>query len=287
MSNSHLVKKQRAKQKDDEFYTRREDIDKELPLYTKHFKGKVVYCNCDLWYKSHFVRYFNENFKKLKLKRLIVTNYVDQLAAGETEPARHYMYDGTRNSPHSSKSGMAFAMKGDGDFRSPECIELLKQADIVVTNPPFSLLREFIKLLYKHEKKFLSLAPVASLTYNDISPKLISKEIFVGKNSFKGFENERKGVYSLWLTNLQEIEKPLLIGTKKYNKKEYPKYDNFDAINVNKMTDVPCDYYEFMGVPITALQNYDLSNFEVKKMIRPIMDGKEIFRRILIKRSKK
>ena len=288
--NAVLTEAKRAKK--DDFYTQRVDIENELRHYRAHFAGKVVLCNCDDPRKSEFFRYFSENFEMLKLKRLIATCYksqdVDLFSQKDCERAIKQVYEGDRNGNmivDDDEVGV-FELKGDGDFRSPECVELLKQADIVVTNPPFSLFREFVALLVKHGKKFLIIGNVNSLICREIFPLVINGQIWLGASIHSGDrkfgvpddyplnatgcgidENGQrfirvKGVR--WFTNLdypQRHEKLPLY--KKYTPEEYPKYDNYDAINVDKTSDIPEDYDGVMGVPVTFMDKYNPEQFEI------------------------
>jgi hypothetical protein len=265
--------------KNNEFYTRLEDIEKELKHYEEHFRGKVVYCNCDDPAWSNFPRYFKDNFDGLGIKKLL-TSY----------------YDPTT---------------GSGDFRSQECVDLLKQADIVVTNPPFSLFREYIAQLVEHEKKFLVVGNMNAITYKEVFPLIKDNKMWLGITAPKVFVQpdgeEKKFGNICWFTNLthrkRNEELPLY---RKYNKKDYPKYDNYDAINVNKTKEIPEDYDGVMGVPISWLDKYNPEQFEIMCIDREIsygvlpelknkkskgpfgrgyIGGKEIYARILIRRK--
>ncbi len=288
--NAALTAAKRAKK--DEFYTQRVDIENELKHYRAHFAGKVVLCNCDDPRKSEFFRYFSENFEMLKLKRLIATCYksqdVDLFSQKDCERAIKQVYEGDKNGNmivDDDEVGV-FELKGDGDFRSHECVELMKKADIIVTNPPFSLFREFVALLVKHGKKFLIIGNVNSLICREIFPLVINGQIWLGASIHSGDrkfgvpddyplnatgcgidENGQrfirvKGVR--WFTNLdypQRHEKLPLY--KKYTPEEYPKYDNYDAINVDKTSDIPEDYDGVMGVPVTFMDKYNPEQFEI------------------------
>lgn len=292
---SELVKKssnknlQTAKSsKKDEFYTQLTDIEKELKHYKTHFKDKVVYCNCDDPRVSNFFHYFSYNFEKLGLKKLIATCYknqnMDLFSMNDSEQAIYLEYSGDKNGnnlPDPDEIGVN-ALKGDGDFRSAECIELLKQADIVVTNPPFSLFREYISQLIEYDKKFVIVGHQNAVKYKEIFPLIRDNKIWLGFG-FKGgaahFINEHYEDYAAandrkegmirvsgvhWFTNL-DINKRHedLILYKKYTAQDYPKYENLDAINVDVTKDIPVDYDGMMGVPITFMDKYNPSQFEI------------------------
>lgn len=315
---------QKAKnEKNDEFYTVLSDIERELRHYKRHFKGKVVFCNCDDPRISNFFHYFSYNFEQLGLKKLITTCYksqnADLFSTHVSEKAIYLEYTGDKNKnnvPDPEEIGIKH-LKGDGDFRSKECIELLKKSDIVVTNPPFSLFREYIQQLVEYKKKFLIVGTWNAISYKEIFKLIMENKLWIGINSnrnFSGFivpehyplhgtearvDSEGKRIISTnntcWFTNL-DIEKrhEELILYKTYNKKEYPNYDNFDAINVNATKDIPCDYSGIMGVPITFLDKYNPDQFEIIGIDRytegnktpgkrMTIKGKEIYARILIK----
>ena len=285
-SNKNLHKAKDSKK--DEFYTRLKDIEDELKHYKDHFKGKVVYCNCDDPRMSNFFHYFSYNFEKLGLKKLITTCYksqdMDLYSKNDSEQAIYLEYNGDKNGdrvPNPEEIGIHY-LKGDGDFRSAECIELLKQADIVVTNPPFSLFREYVKQLVDNGKDFIIVGHQNAITYKDIFKYIKENKIWLGYG-FKGgashfinhhYEdyassgNHKEGMIRVsgvnWFTNL-EIRKRHedLILFKTYNPDEYPKYDNYDAINVDKTKDIPMDYDGHIGVPITFLDKYNPEQFEI------------------------
>jgi len=275
--------------KKDEFYTQLPDIERELKHYTRHFKNKVVLCNCDDPRISNFFHYFSYNFEKLKLKKLITTCYknqdMDLFSRNNSEKAIYLEYYGDKNGnkvPDPAEIGIKH-LKGDGDFRSPECIELLKQADIVVTNPPFSLFREYVAQLMEYDKKFIIIGSYNAITYKEIFKYIKENKLWLGygfkngnaffqtpypKEFAKGVYNEQTGLVKFrnvtWYTNLdinKRHEKLALY--KKYNPQEFPKYDNYDAINVNKTSDIPMDYDGVMGVPITFLDKYNPEQFEI------------------------
>lgn len=298
------------KQKKDEFYTQLVDIELEVKHYKEHFKDKTVYCNCDDPKYSNFWKYFHLNFSKLGLRKLICTYYNSNYLYTD-EPVYAKIYLGQNDSDIST--GEQIPLKGDGDFRSPECIELLKQADIIVTNPPFSLFREYIAQLMEYEKKFLIIGNVNALTYKKVFPLIQANKVWLGVSIHSGGREFRvpdsypitaagsrvdeqgnkyicvKGVR--WYTNLDYTERHEdLILYKNYSKEEYPLYDNCNAININKTVDIPCDYEGLMGVPITFLDKYNPSQFEIVRF-RKGDDGKDLcvngkcpYFRILIKR---
>lgn len=285
---------QAKKSKSDEFYTQFSDIESELQHYKNHFKNKVVYCNCDDPTISNFFKYFALNFKTLGLKKLIASCYreqeIDLFNSNKTENGSFYEYTGTdeENIVPTSKDIIYF--KGDGDFRSSESIELLKQSDIVVTNPPFSLFREFIAQLVKYEKDFLIIGNINAITYKEIFRLIKENKAWLGINLGRGVSGfivpEHYELYGtetkidsfgnriispnncLWLTNLDTSKRHEDIElTKKYYGKEsdYSKYDNYNGINVDKTQNIPMDYEGFMGVPITFLHKFNPDQFEIIK----------------------
>lgn len=276
--------------KNDEFYTQLEDIEKELSHYKHHFKGKVVFCNCDDPYESNFFKYFALNFNHLGLKKLIATSFIASPVAFGDLPLgdcfKPYkieldeVYDENGDGAtditdvkeileHAKRGGKITQLKGDGDFRRQESIELLKQADIVVTNPPFSLFREYVAQLIEFDKKFLILGNKNALTYKDIFALFKSGEIWIGYNSPKNFLHNGKITSQVnglcrWFTNL-DIKKRHedIFLVEKYDPLKYPKYDNYDAIEVSKVKDIPRDYDGAMGVPITFLDKFNPEQFEI------------------------
>lgn len=328
MANANLNQAKSAKK--DEFYTQLADIENELKHYKEHFKGKTVLCNCDDPRVSNFFHYFSYNFEQLGLKKLITTCYKSQerdlFSQNNSERAIWLEYTGDRNGnrvPDIEEIGINY-LKGDGDFRSEECIELLKQADIVVTNPPFSLFREYVAQLIKYEKKFVILGNKNAIHYKDFFPLIKENKIWVGYTSMskdllfewplgmqnEAMENGKKGSKfrvvdgkilgrspSIWYTNLDIAKRhENLIVYKMYNDNEYPKYDNFDAIECCPATNIPVDYDGLMGVPITFLDKYNPDQFEIVGILnhgcdseydlaKPILNGKEKFSRILIRRK--
>ncbi|MBK7380238.1 MAG: adenine-specific methyltransferase EcoRI family protein [Ignavibacteriales bacterium] len=279
-------------EKNDEFYTILSDIEKELKHYKKHFKNKVVFCNCDDPRVSNFFHYFSYNYEQLGLKKLITTCYKNQNAdlfsEHKSEKAIYLEYTGDKNRnnvPDPEEIGIKY-LNGDGDFRSKESIELLKQSDIVVTNPPFSLFREYVTQLIEYKKKFLIIGTWNAISYKEIFKLIKENKVWLGIHSnrnFSGFivpkhyplsgtearidENGNRIVSSnntCWFTNLDISKRhEELILYKKYNKTEYPFYENYDAINVDVTKDIPFDYKGAMGVPITFMDKYNPNQFEI------------------------
>lgn len=287
--NDNLHKAKRAKA--DEFYTQLSDIENECKHYWEHFKGKTILCNCDDPRVSNFFRYFSLNFEHLGLKKLIATCYknqdIDLFSQESSEKAVYIIYEGDKNGNRQVDDNELEVkeLQGDGDFRSKECIELLKEADIVVTNPPFSLFREYVAQLIEYEKKFLIIGTQNAITYKEIFKLIKENKIWLG-NGFRGgnayFEipetasrDYAKGVYDeetklvkfrncCWFTNLDHKKRhEELILYKNYTPEEYPKYDNYDAIEVKKTAEIPMDYDGVMGVPITFLDKYNPEQFEI------------------------
>lgn len=285
------------KQKKDEFYTQLSDIDRELRHYEPHFHGKTVLCNCDDPRVSNFFHYFSYRFEALGLRRLIATCYRSQerdlFSKHDSERAIWLDYRGDRNGnriPDPEEIGIQ-TLNGDGDFRSDECIELLKQADIVCTNPPFSLFREYIAQLVKYGKKFLIIGHQNAIKYKEIFPLIMQNKIWLGYG-FKGgaahFINKHYTDYATasdhrdgmirvsgvtWFTNL-EIRKrnEELVLYRKYNPEDYPTYVNYDAIEVGKTADIPEDWDGKMGVPITFMDKYNPDQFEILGMSLELAD---------------
>ena len=283
------------KRKKDEFYTQLVDIENELRHYREHFKGKVVLCNCDDPRKSNFFKYFADNFEKLQLKRLIATCYksqdVDLFSQGDCERAICQIYEGDKNGNMTIDDDEVCVkeLNGDGDFRSEECIEILKQADIVVTNPPFSLFKEYVAQLVQYDKRFLIIGNVNAITYKECFPLIKDGKMWLGASihsgdrefgvpndyplaasSFRVDENGKKFIRVKgvrWFTNLDYKERhenlPLY---KRYAPIEYQKYENYDAIEVGKTADIPMDYEGLMGVPITFMDKYNPEQFEIMGM---------------------
>ena len=320
MANANLSNAKRAK--NDEFYTQLSDIENELKHYKNHFAGKVVYCNCDDARESNFFRFFQKKFNDYGLKKLITTSY------NENGHGSVLVYEGDTNGNGKLDDNevKVSELKGNGDFRSEECIELLKEADIVVTNPPFSLFREYISTLVQYDKKFLVIGNQNAITYKEIFPLIKENKLWFGyKNGDMAFkvpsysepratrywedENGQKWRSlgnACWFTNLEHSKRnEEIILYKKYTPEEFPKYDNYDAIEVSKVCEIPKDYDGIMGVPITFLYRYNPSQFEIvwtsdrggdgrlenlkiKNAIRfdaPVVNGKGLYKRIFIKRK--
>ena len=346
--------RQAKKAKKDEFYTQLADIEKELKHYKDQFRGKIVYCNCDDPYESNFFKYFAANFNALGLKKLITTSYSGSPVAGKQLPL--FEIEGLKEIkpkdaeahrieinevPDFNKDGaidlkdieqllkhkanVCAPLKGNGDFRSEECIELLKQADIVCTNPPFSLFREYVAQLVEYDKKFLIIGSINAITYKEIFPLIKENKIWLGASihngdrefrvpddyplSAAGYRVDKEGNKYIrvkgvrWFTNLDYKERhEELTLYKKYTPEEYPKYDNYDAIEVSKTSDIPMDYDGVMGVPISFLDKYNPDQFEIVSWSRhndqgmdggywkggksdATINGKEVYRRILIKKK--
>lgn len=325
MANENLQAARKAKK--DEFYTQLADIESELKHYKEHFQGKTVLCNCDDPRVSNFFHYFSYNFERLGLKKLITTCYKNQnrdlFSQNDSEQAIYLEYYGDKDGdrvPNPEEIGVK-RLKGDGDFRSAECIELLKQADIVVTNPPFSLFREYVAQLIEYKKKFLIIGNVNAITYKETFKLIKENQLWMGASIHSGDrefgipddyplnaascridENGKKYIRVKgvrWFTNLDYPERhENLILYKNYNPDDYPKYDNYDAINVDKTADIPMDYDGAMGVPITFLDKYNPEQFEILGIDRYIKDNphyghrfkinnKEIYARIIIRKIKK
>jgi len=335
-----------AKAKKDEFYTQISDIEKECKHYWDHFRGKTIFCNCDDPYESNFFKHFALRFRHLGIKKLIATCYVGspiantQLSLFDDETVENK----TTRKPHKiiineaidenqdgafdlqdivlslakNKKNTLTRLNGDGDFRSQECIELLKEADIVITNPPFSLFREYISQLVQYEKKFLIIGNLNAITYREIFPLFKENKLWLGKSIHSGDREFRvpdyyplnaagcrvddsgkkyirvKGVR--WFTNLDYKERHEdLVLYMKYSPTEYPKYDNIDAINVNVTQEIPQDYFGIMGVPISFMDKYNPDQFEIVGQMAstkiddfnfgyPYIRGNKIYARVLIRR---
>jgi hypothetical protein len=305
-----------GKNKNDEFYTQLSDIANELKHYKNYFKDKVVYCNCDDPRVSNFFLYFVLNFEDLGLKKLITTCYKSQnpdiFSQHDSEKAIYLEYEGNKtgnNMPDIMDSAIKH-LESDGDFRNQECIDLLKQVDIVVTNPPFSLFREYVAQLVEYDKKFLIIGNMNAISYKEIFPLIKENKVWLGNKPLNTdmhfdvpddykkelIENKKEGsAYKIvdgivkgrlgntcWFTNL-DIKKrhEEIIIYKKYSAEDYPKYDNYDAINVDKVAEIPCDY----DVKAGLLDEIKNSGY-VGKFDRGYINGKRLYARILIKRKK-
>lgn len=325
--NSNLSMARRNK--NDEFYTQSVDIEKELRHYPRHFKNKVVYCNCDDPYESAFFEYFTKNFELLGLKKLITTCYksqwMDLFSQNDPEQAIKLEYTGAAPNKLLTPDDIGVTpLKGDGDFRSQECIDILKKADIVVTNPPFSLFREYVSQLIEHDKQFIIVGSLNAVTYKDVFPYFHADKIWFGATMFKGgaaYFIGRSELYDStqmsnpkhayiedgklywrvngvrWFTNLdfaKRHEDQVLY--EKYSADKYPTYDNYDAIEVNKVKNIPGDYDGVMGVPISFFDKYNPNQFEIIGCNRGVdqdpsgiygrssyLNGKETFKRLFIR----
>lgn len=286
-TNLHKAKKEA----NDEFYTQYDDIAKEIEHYKEHLKGKVVYCNCDIPYFSNFHKYFLDNFKELQLKKLIATGYV------KNGNGKCSIYDGEKSTDYD--------LLGDGDFRGDECVDMLQKADVIITNPPFSLFREFIKVVVDNRKDFIVVGNKNATTYKDVFPMFMSNTVFIGATIPNDFitplgETKKINGLSRWFTSFNVRNNEYLHLTKEYFSLGYPKYDNYNAINVDKVKDIPKDYDSVMGVPITLLDKYNPNQFEIIGCSydygRPIswdknidmsvsVNGENIYKRLLIKRK--
>lgn len=302
MANNSLTAAKKAK--NDEFYTQLSDIENEMYHYKDHFQGKVVFCNCDDPEYSNFWHFFAVRFNLYGLKKLIATHY-------EPDGSPSYVLSMERIGDETPT--VIKHLTGDGDFRSPECVAFLEEADIVVTNPPFSLFREYVAQLINHGKKFLIIGNKNAITYKEIFPLLKENKIWIGHRNINqdmwlivpdGEKYEKivdgkklKHIMACWYTNM-DIKKrhesiPLYAH---YSPEAYPKYDNYDAIEVSKVATIPCDYYGVMGVPITFMNKYSPEQFEILGDSRyhdgqdiaddiNVIDGKTTYRRILIRRK--
>ena len=310
--------------KNDEFYTRLEDINEEMNHYEDKFRDKIVFCNCDDPKWSNFWRYFHLNFEYLGLKKLITTHY-------EPDEVQSYKIEYTGGNDEDFDDGIVTPLTQNGDFRSPECLALLDETDIVVTNPPFSLFREYINVLVEHKKQFLIIGSFNNITYKDVFPLIKDNKVWLGCRSLSRdmyfdvpndrkkwlVENKKEGsAYKIvngvvmgrlasacWFTNIDHKKRHETIETTYfYSKKDrlypdlYPKYDDYDAINVNKVNEIPTDYDGVMGVPVTFMDKYNPDQFEIIGLDRYVednpkyghrfkVDGKEKYARILIKRK--
>ena len=278
--------------KHNEFYTQLSDIENELRFYKPHFMGKVVYCNCDDPRVSNFFQYFSLKFEDLGLKKLITSCYknqeIDLFSKHDCEKAIYLEYEGDQDGNRRADSDEIEVkyLKGDGDFRNAECIKLLQQADVVCTNPPFSLFRQYISQLMKYEKKFLIIGNMNAISYKDVFPLIKQNRVWLGPSIHSGDREfgvpqhypltaashriDEKGNKFIrvkgvrWFTNLDHSKRhEELVLYKRYSPEEYPHYDNYDAIEVGKTNDIPADFDGVMGVPITFLDKYNPQQFEI------------------------
>lgn len=347
MANKNLNAAKTAKK--DEFYTQLVDIENELKHYRQHFRGKTILCNCDDPYESNFFKYFANNFNAFGLRKLICTCYngspvigteLPLFALDEEGQEKRVAYkveitevtdangDGridladVRYLIQNDKNVLS-VLKENGDFRSRECKELLKEADIVVTNPPFSLFREYVAQLVEYDKKFIILGNKNAVTYKEIFPLIKENKMWIGYTPMSreiyfdvpaayieeglALNKDRSIIrhnnkymarsQSIWFTNLDHKKRhEELVIFAHYNEEDYPKYDNYDAINVDKTSDIPCDYNDIMGVPISFLDKYNPEQFDVVgvanhgqdniyDLFAPKINGKQVFKRILIRKK--
>ena len=294
-TNENMNKARSAK--DDEFYTRYEDIEAEIMKYRKQFKNKIVYLPCDdpAEKKSEFWSFFISNFDNFELKKLIATHYDENGKAYKIWVEDDLNGDGYIDDDDVLQEDLMT----NGDFHSDECTQILNECDIVVTNPPFSLFREFVDWILKANKKFLIIGNQNAFTYKEIFPLIKNNIIWTGYNMVKKFNRPDGSIKQFgnvcWFTNLQTNKRnEKLILTKKYDKSSYPRFDNVDAINVPKVKDIPKDYDGIMGVPITFLDHYNPQQFQIiwldgldtEKWYGkgPVLQGVNKYRRVMIKR---
>lgn len=299
-ATNNLLQKAK-KSKNDEFYTQLSDIEKELQYYKDHFQGKIVYCNCDDPHTSNFFKYFVSNFKELRLKKVIAACYAENGFFAE------YAWE---------KIAVSY-FKGDGDFRSAESIALLKQSDIVVTNPPFSLFREYVAQLVEYQKQFLIIGNINAITYKEIFKLIQENKAWLGIHLGRGISGfivpqhyELYGTEAridasgnrivspnncLWLTNLDNFKRHEdIMLTKNYfgNENNYPQYDNYNGIHIDKTENIPSDYTGYMGVPITFLHKFNPNQFEIVKFRKGdnekdlSINGKYPYFRILVRNKR-
>lgn len=344
-----------AKAKKDEFYTQLADIEKEMRYYKDYFRGKTVFLNCDDPYESNFFKYFAMNFNRLGLKKIIATCYAGStVAQTQLQLFDDMMEDGESKRPYKleitevkdenndgkidladvewlikNKKNVLTILDGNGDFRSPECVQLLDEADVVITNPPFSLFREYLALLVEHEKDFIILGNQNAITYKEVFPLIRDNKVWLGASIHSGDREFRvpddyplkaasyrvdddgnkfirvKGIR--WFSNIdyKQRHEPLIL-VETYDPDRYPRYDNYDAINVDKTNDIPEDYDGIMGVPITFLDKYDSNQFEIigatesegkgfsnglwnpeSGVAQPMIDGRRIYKRLFIRKRQR
>ena len=276
MANTSLDKAKKAK--DNEFYTRYDDIQAELNHYRDQFRGKIVYCNCDDPAESAFSDFFKLNFDHYGLKKLICTRYVksDLFTQAWLDPMHRVGY---RIEITGKDKCEKIDLREGGDFRSAECIELLKEADIVCTNPPFSLFREYIQQLVQYQKKFLIIGNKNAITYKEVFPLLANNKVWLGytvPNKFvrpDGTETTNMSGLCRWWTNLDTTKRHEdMILYESYTPERFPRYDNYDAIEVDKVKSIPKDFFGVMGVPITFLDNYNPEQFEILGLLQSSTD---------------
>lgn len=328
MANENSGLQSARRNKKDEFYTQLVDVERELRHYRNHFKNKVIYCNCDDPYISAFFEYFTKNFEFLGLKKLITTcyksQYIDLFSKNDSEQATKLEYlGGAKNSlPTPDDIGVTL-LKGDGDFRSKECMEILEEADIVVTNPPFSLFSEYVAQLSRLEKKFIIIGHQNAITYKDVFPMIKENRMWLGygfKRNMAHFiaphyedtasdADHKEGMIRVsgvvWYTSLdhnKRHEEMILVQRYIGNEVDYPTYDNYDAIEVSRTQNIPMDYSGPMGVPITFLTKYNPDQFEIigatesegkgfsnglwkseSGVAQAMIDGKKVYKRLFIR----
>lgn len=287
MSNNKNLQ-QAKKNNNDEFYTCYDDIARQIPMFD--LKGKTVYCNCDNWERSYFFSYFYYNFEKLGLKKLLCTGY------NEGGHGYYAVYDGYQL--------LTDMLYGDGDYKSDECLVCLKACDVVITNPPFSLFKDYVSLLMEYGKKFIIIGSENGITYKNIFPYIMNNEIWVCNDLIKQFINPDGKLVKFgnicWYTNMvsDEVKKPLPARMSYSN--EYKRYDNYDAIDVSSVKDIPNDYYGVIGVPVSYMKYHDPMVYDIVGLssssrdnagkyflggtTRPIMGGKKKYTRLFIKR---
>ncbi len=336
MRKNNNISLQSAKNtKNDEFYTTYEEIQRELTNYSEQFYGQTVLCNCDDPFESNFCKFFIANFNNFRLKRLICTSYINSKVTGlqldlysVNENKASYVFDVTSISDSDlhektideivTEKGIK-KLDGDGDFSSDECVKLLQEADIIVTNPPFSQFRTFVSLLVEYKKKFLIIGNMNAITYKEIFPLVQNNMAWLGyHNGDMAFRvpadaAPRKTRYwvdetgqkwrslgnAMWFTNLDVLYRHKIMKlTSKYCPQNHPHFDNYDAINVSRVADIPYDYDGIMAVPLTILTKYNPEQFEIigeanhgsdnpYDLFKPLINGKAIFKRILIKRKER
>lgn len=303
--NANMNKAKRMK--NDDFYTQLADIEKEIRHYSAHFRDKVVYCNCDDPEASNFFRYFQLKFRTLGLRKLITTCYKNQnpdmFSKHDAETSVGIVIaEASKEKENGDLPNIdVFRLKGDGDFRSPECVDLLKQADIVVTNPPFSLFREYVAQLVENDKKYIIIGSKNAITYRQIFPLIRNNKLWLGNtpmgqdmlfdvsqsyaekllsekkegSAYRVVDGVVKGrATATWFTNLDhEKRHENLILYRRYTPEDYPYFDNYDAISVNKTSEIPMNFNGVMGVPITFLDKHNPDQFEIVGMDMEIDDG--------------
>ena len=303
MGKSLNLNLNKAKQvKNDEFYTRYCDIEKGLNHYREQQRGKVIYCNCDDPYQSNFFKYFTDNFNALGLKKLIAT-FLNRIAYVVEINEVPDLFNDIDYLLENNKNNL-IPLKDNGDFRSAECVEFLKQADVVITNPPFSLFREFVDKLVEYDKKFLIVGSKTAVTYKNVFELMKNNKLWFGYGSCSHFRiptekageftpglyNPQTGLVNItgltrWFTNLTVDKAAEPVGKVNYKQGLYPEYDNYDAIEVSKISEIPGDYAGIMGVPITFFDRYNPKLFEIKGLTSLLkINGKAIFKRLLIKK---